>query len=133
MGGTHASLYDHGSARYKNRESGSVNAVQNAFEKESGSESGEIASCHWNDHVALWNAGDTANPSLCALQNWNGSNTERETRENANAYRAASLPAEGERRGPAWEVPEGFKRFSCLLGERRRLELGPGMGEQAGG
>ena len=44
-----------------------------------------------------------------------------------------SLSVEGERGGPAWEEPEGFTRFSRLPGERRRLELGPGMGEQAGG
>ena len=46
----------------------------------------------------------------------------------------APLPSvEGERGGPAWEEPEGSKRFSHLPGERRRLELGPGMGEQVGG
>ena len=44
-----------------------------------------------------------------------------------------SLSEEGERGGPAWEEPKGSKRFSRLPGERRRLELGPGMGEQAEG
>ena len=44
-----------------------------------------------------------------------------------------SLSVEGERGWPAWEEPEGSKRFSHLPGERRRLELGPGMGEQAWG
>ena len=44
---------------------------------------------------------------------------------------ALSRTGTGERGGPSWEEPEGSTRFSRLPGERRRLELGPGMGEQA--
>ena len=92
------------------------------------SESGEIAPSHSRD---CWRKREPR--PLRSPEEERERYREGEQKRLPRRFPPRSLSVEGEREGPEWAEPEVSTRFTLLMGEGSRVELSPGMGEQAGG